>query len=454
MSVLTNSDTTLHNALISSARPLSGYPHDYDSLLDMIGDARFVMIGEATHGTHEFYRERAFITQRLIEEKGFNAVAVEADWPDAYRVNRYVRNMSDDASPERALSGFKRFPTWMWRNTDMVRFVDWLQHHNESLGIAQRQVGFYGLDLYSLFTSIDEVLHYLDRTDPDAASAARERYACFDHFHEDSQLYGYMTGYGLLHETCEKVVGQQLHDLRERIAQLKHKDWDSDQASDEYFYAEQNARLIVNAEQYYRSMFESRISSWNLRDQHMAETLDALAKHLAKASGEPAKLVVWAHNSHIGDARATELGWQGEWTVGQLARQRHGRDAFLVGFTTYSGTVTAASKWDGPAELKQVQPGLLGSYERVFHETGLPQFMLPLRGSVLENHPQFTQRLERAIGVIYQPQTERQSHYFDASLPMQFDAVIHIDDTRALVPLERVSPLRDGEVPETFPGGV
>jgi erythromycin esterase-like protein len=314
MSSLTNSANTLRDSLKSSAHPLSGYPHDYDSLLVMIGDARFVMLGEATHGTHEFYRERAFITQRLIEEKGFNAVAVEADWPDAYRVNRYVRNLSDDASPDEALSGFKRFPTWMWRNTDMVRFVDWLQNHNESLGIAQRQVGFYGLDLYSLFTSIDEVLHYLDRTDPEAARAARERYACFDHFHEDSQLYGYMTGYGLLHETCEKVVGQQLHDLRERIAQFKHEGYDSNQASDEYFYAEQNARLIVNAEQYYRSMFESRISSWNLRDQHMAETLDALAAHLTHASGEPAKLVVWAHNSHIGDARATELGWQGEWT--------------------------------------------------------------------------------------------------------------------------------------------
>ena len=451
MSVITNSDNTLRAALMSSARPLSGYPHDYDVLLDMIGDAHFVMLGEATHGTHEFYRERAFITQRLIEEKGFHAVAVEADWPDAYRVNRYIRNMSDDGSPEQALSGFQRFPTWMWRNTDMVRFVDWLQHHNESLGIAQRQVGFYGLDLYSLFTSIDEVLHYLDRADPEAARAARERYACFDHFHEDSQLYGYMASYGLMHETCEKVVAQQLHDLRERIANTKH---DGNKASDEYFYAEQNARLIVNAEQYYRSMFESRISSWNLRDQHMAETLDALAEHLTRVSGEPAKLVVWAHNSHIGDARATELGWHGEWTVGQLTRQHHDHDTFLIGFTTYTGSVTAASEWDGPAEYKQVQPGLPGSYERLFHETGLPQFLLPLRGSQLEQHPQFTQKLERAIGVIYLPQKERQSHYFDANLPMQFDAVIHVDDTRALVPLERTAPRHDDEAPETYPTGV
>lgn len=451
MSVLTNSSTTLHNALKSSALPLSGYPHDYDALLDMIGDARFVMLGEATHGTHEFYRERAFITQRLIEEKGFHAVAVEADWPDAYRINRYVRNMSDDHTPEQALSGFKRFPAWMWRNEDMLRFVEWLRQHNESLGIAQRPAGFYGLDLYSLFTSIDEVLHYLDRTDPEAARAARERYACFDHFHDDSKLYGYMSTYGLLHETCEKVVSHQLSDLRERVAQLKH---DGDEASDEFFHAEQNARLIVNAEQYYRSMFESRISSWNLRDRHMAETLDALAEHLGRGIGAPAKIVVWAHNSHIGDARATELGWHGEWTVGQIARQNHGRDAFLIGFTTYSGTVTAASRWDGIAETKLVKPAMPGSYERMFHDVGVPQFLLPLRGSTLESHPQFAQNLERAIGVIYLPQTERQSHYFDASLPMQFDTVIHIDDTHALAPLERVPPAHDGEAPETYPAGV
>ncbi|HYD80435.1 MAG TPA: erythromycin esterase family protein [Paucimonas sp.] len=452
MSVSASPGNALRNTIKSSAQPLSGYPHDYDALFDMIDDARFVMLGEATHGTHEFYRERAFITQRLIEEKGFHGVAVEADWPDAYRINRYVRGMAgSDASPSEALSGFRRFPAWMWRNADMVRFVDWLRHHNESLGIAQRQVGFYGLDLYSLFTSIDEVLNYLDHNDQEAARIARERYACFDHFHEDSQLYGYMTRYGLLRDTCEKVVGLQLRELQERIRRFQD---DGDPASDEHFYAEQNARLIVNAEQYYRSMFESRISSWNLRDRHMAETLDALAAHLTKANGEPAKLVVWAHNSHIGDARATELGWQGEWTVGQLARQSHGRDAFLLGFTTYCGTVTAASRWDGPAELKHIQPGLPGSYERLFHDTGMPQFLLPLRGSVLESHPEFVQKLERAIGVIYLPQTERQSHYFDASLPMQFDAVIHIDDTRALVPLERVAPRQDGEAPETFPAGV
>ena len=299
------------------------------------------------------------------------------------------------------------------------------------------------------------MLHYLDGVDPEAARRARERYACFDHFQEDSQYYGYAAGAGLLDETCEQVVAMQLRDLQERVQRSADAVRDAGgDGSDEHFYAEQNARLVVNAEQYYRSMYESRISSWNLRDQHMADTLDALAQHLERSNGMPAKIVVWAHNSHIGDARATELGWQGEWTVGQLARQRHGSEAMLIGFTTYSGTVTAASRWDGPAERKDVRPGIPGSYERLFHDTGLPRFLLPLRGNALETHPQFTQKLERAIGVIYLPQTERQSHYFDASLPAQFDAVIHIDDTHALEPLEWIAPDHDGEAPETFPEGV
>jgi len=443
----------LQEAILACARPLEGGEHDYDALFEMIGDARIVMLGEATHGTDEFYRERAAITRRLIEEKGFHAVAVEADWPDAWRVNRHVRGQGDDAGAAEALSGFRRFPTWMWRNSVMVEFVDWLRGHNAAIGSDRRPAGFYGLDLYSLFTSIDEVLHYLDGVDPEAADRARERYACFDHFREDSQLYGYTAGAGLLDETCEQVVAMQLRDLRQRVAASEAGRGRHATHSDEHFYAEQNARLVVNAEQYYRSMYESRVSSWNLRDQHMAETLDALAQHLEKVNGEPAKIAVWAHNSHIGDARATQMGWIGEWTVGQLARQRYGDDAVLIGFTTYSGTVTAASRWDGPAECKHVRPGMPGSYERIFHDVGLPRFWLPLRDCGLENHPQFRQKLERAIGVIYLPHSERQSHYFDASLPAQFDAVIHIDDTRALEPLERLAPVHDAEPPETFPEG-
>jgi erythromycin esterase-like protein len=445
-----HANSPLSIAIAASAHLLKGTPDDYDPLLELIGDAPLVLLGESTHGTHEFYRERAAITRRLIEEKGFTAVAVEADWPDAYRVNRFVRGAGDDATPEQALAGFRRFPTWMWRNTVMTDFAAWLRARNAGLPHA-RQAGFYGLDLYSLFTSIDEVLHYLDRTDPEAAREARARYACFETFEKDEQYYGYATG-ARLSESCEHAVQMQLQALRARAAHYVRED--GALAADEFFHAEQNARLVINAEQYYRSMFHGRVSSWNLRDRHMTDTLDALAAHLTQTSGAPAKVVVWAHNSHIGDARATELGRHGEWTVGQLARERHGGDAVLIGFTTYGGSVTAASRWDGPAELKSVRPGLAGSYEQAFHDTGLSTFLLPLRDNPVAHDPRFAHRLERAIGVIYLPHTERQSHYFDASLPQQFDAVIHIDDTHAIEPLERIAPLHDGEPPETFPQGL
>ncbi len=447
-------NSPLSIAIAASAHLLNGTHGDYDPLLEMIGDAPIVMLGEATHGTYEFYRERAHITRRLIEEKGFTAVAIEADWPDAYRVNRYVRGAGDDSTPEQALAGFKRFPTWMWRNTVMVDFVAWLRDHNAQLPPGAKKIGFYGLDLYSLFTSIEEVLQYLDRTDPEAARRARERYACFEHFNQDSQFYGYATSIGLS-ESCEQAVQMQLHEFQARIsAHRKSGQADDDFADAEFFHAQQNARLVMNAEQYYRTMFYGRVRSWNLRDRHMAETLDALAQHLTNTSGTPARMVVWAHNSHIGDARATELGRHGEWTVGQLARERYGNDAVLIGFTTYSGSVTAASEWDGPAELKSVRPGLPGSYEKAFHDTGLSTFILPLRDNPVAGNAQFSERLERAIGVIYLPQSERQSHYFDASLSRQFDAIIHIDDTHAIEPLERSAPWHGGDAPETYPQGL
>jgi erythromycin esterase-like protein len=449
MSTLANSPLSI--AIAADAHLLKGSADDYDPLLKLVGDARFVLLGEASHGTHEFYRERALITQRLIAEKGFNAVAVEADWPDAYRVNRYVRGLNDDPTSERALAGFERFPTWMWRNTDVVQFVDWQRAHNDALPAGSSKAGFYGLDLYSLFTSIEEVLNYLDNVDPEAARRARERYACFEHYREDTQHYGYAAGFGLS-ESCEQQVLSQLKDLR-RLARA-YKDQDTQLAADEFFYAEQNARLVINAEQYYRTMFESRISSWNLRDQHMVETLIALEKHLSRPD-KPSKIVVWEHNSHIGDARATEIGQQGEWNVGQLTRERYGDDAVLIGFTTYSGTVTAASEWGGPAESKRVRPGLEGSYEEAFHQTGISHFMLPLRGNNEAARALSTRaRLERAIGVIYLPQTERQSHYFRANLPHQFDAVLHFDETRAVEPLERSAKWETGEAPETYPVGV
>jgi erythromycin esterase-like protein len=385
----------------------------------------------------------------LIAEKGFTAVAAEADWPDAYRVNRYVRGTSDDEDSIEALAGFGRFPTWMWRNADVLDFVGWLRTYNDGKPAAER-AGFYGLDLYSLRSSMQAVLAYLKKVDPEAAQRARSRYACFDQFGEDIHRYAYEAGYGA-GPSCERDVVAQLIELHRQRAAYASRD--GRVAADEYFFAEQNARLVRNAEEYYRTMFRGRVESWNLRDQHMAETLHELMQFLGRTTANP-RVVVWAHNSHLGDARATEMGEAGELNVGQLVRSRFGSKAVLVGFTTNSGTVTAATDWDGPAHRRHVRPALAGSYERLFHETAIPKFLLPLR-----NSPELAQalaqpRLERAIGVIYVPETERRSHYFHARLPAQFDYVLHFDTTRALEPLER-SPLWEaGEMAETFPSGL
>lgn len=449
MSTIANS--SLNSAICAIAEPLHGTPGDYDSLMDLIGDARFVLLGEASHGTHEFYRERARITERLIAEKGFAAVAVEADWPDAHRVNRYVRGLGSDASSEQALAGFKRFPTWMWRNADVVNFIDWLRAYNNAMPSPAGTAGFYGLDLYSMYASIGEVLHYLDKIDPEAAQRARFRFGCFEHFDTDSQRYGYAAGFGLS-ASCQNDVVAQLRELQANAATyLRH---DGPEAADEFFHAHQNARLVVNAEEYYRTMFRGRVSSWNLRDRHMMDMLDALARHLSNTGGKPAKIVVWEHNSHIGDARATEVGSQGEWTVGQLARELYGSDTRLIGFTTYQGTVAAASDWDGQVERKRVRPALDGSYEEAFHQTGIANFMLPLNADNPAAKALSKRRLERAIGVIYRPDNERQSHYFLANLSGQFDAVLHFDETRAVTPLEWTSQWETGDAPETYPVGV
>ena len=426
---------------VGSGVPLTGAPRDFDPLLSLVGDARFVLIGEASHGTHEFYRIRAEITKRLIREKGFGSVAVEADWPDAYRVNRYVRGRTGDDDAEEALSGFRRFPQWMWRNADVLDFVGWLRAHNDALGDAAR-VGFYGLDLYALRASIEAVLAYLRIVDPEAARRAQTRYSCFDHFDPDPQAYGYATVMGLA-PSCEAAVVDQLTDLRRAAAEYARRDGRLE--PDDYFYAEQNARLVRNAERYYRAMIGSRTASWNLRDRHMAETLEALVAF------RPAKVVVWAHNSHLGDARATEMGAAGELNLGQLVRQRHGLDAVLVGFLTYGGTVTAASDWDEPAERKHVRRALPGSYETFLHEAGPGNRFFDLTGAGPAARGLAEPRLERAIGVIYRPETERQSHYFHARLPQQFDAVLYYDTTRAVEPLERTGLWERGEVPETFP---
>jgi erythromycin esterase-like protein len=416
-------------------------------LVDAIGDARLVLIGEASHGTHEFYRTRAELTKALINQKEFNLVAVEADWPDAYRVNRWVRHASSDPSAATSLDDFTRFPRWMWRNRDVVEFLEWLRVHNGKQPIPSH-VGFYGLDLYSLHASIGAVLTYLRKIDPEAAERARYRYGCLEDFGDDPQAYGYAARIGLS-DSCEDDVVAQLLDLRKRAADYASRDGRI--AADEYFFAEQNARLVRNAEQYYRAMFGGRVESWNLRDTHMMETLEALLGHVRHTSGD-ARAVIWAHNSHLGDARATDMGDMGELNLGQLARQAHGDRTFLVGFTTHAGTVTAASNWDEPAQRKRVRPSMAGSYERLFHDAGVSRLLLLLREGRARDALR-DRRLERAIGVIYRPQSERVSHYFRARLPEQFDAVLHIDETSALQPLEQWAH-DEAHLPETYPSGI
>lgn len=421
-----------------------------DEILALVGDARFVLIGEASHGTHEFYQCRASITKRLIAEKGFAAVAVEADFPDAYRINRFVRGIGSDGDADEALRDFERFPLWMWRNTEVLEFVEWLREFNADKPL-NNQAGFYGIDLYSLHASMEAVLKYLDKIDPEAARRARSRYSCFDHHGEDAQSYGYAASFDLS-QSCETEAINQLVELQRRAAEYANRD--GFVARDEYFFAEQNARLVKNAEEYYRQMFRGRVSSWNLRDSHMAETLVALATHLEN-QGQSAKIVVWAHNSHLGDARATDMSrGRGEWNVGQLVREKYGaQDVRLIGFTTFEGTVTAATNWDEPAQLKRVRQGLNNSYERLLHQVDIPNFFLNLRDEEIR---EILRRpmLERAIGVIYRPETERVSHYFEASLSEQFDGIIHFDKTRALEPLDRVPSWRHDDAPETFPEGL
>ena len=433
-----------------AAVSLNGSAGDYDPLLDLVGDARFVLLGEATHGTHEFYRARAEITKRLVREKGFCAIVAEADWPDAYRVNRHVRGVGQDADAAEALGGFKRFPQWMWRNADVLDFVGWLREHNDQQPDDERKAGFYGLDLYSLHASIDAVLAYLEKMDPAAARLARQRYACFDHFDRNTQTYGLATGLGL-QPGCEKDVVAELVELRRRETEYLRRD--GRVAADEFFCAEQNASVVRNAERYYRTMFRGEVSSWNLRDRHMMQTLEGLVAHLEQFL-KPVKVAVWAHSTHLGDARATQMSERGELNLGQLVREKFGHDAVAVGFTTHSGTVTAAREWDAPALRRRVRPAATGSYEALFHDAGYARFWLEFG-----KHPEVAfnlrcQRLERAIGVIYRPETEMVSHYYSARLPDQFDAVLHFDHTRGVEPLESSGVWRADEVEETFPTGL
>ncbi len=413
------------------ALPLTGATQDYDPLMELIGDAQFVLLGEASHGTHEFYRERAEITRRLIEEKGFSAVAIEGDRANTDRVNRYIHRSSADSSAEQALADFDDFPEWMWRNADVRNLVEWLRDYNAGLPANARRVGFYGLDLYGLFESADAVVHHLERLDPAAAERARRRYRCFAEFRNDPAAYGGASA-SRSGSSCAEPAREQLEELQQRATESGL--YLDPARKDDFFAAVEHARVVQNGEEYFRTAYGGGGSSWNLRDQHMVEMLEALAAHYG-AGGKPGKVVAWAHNTHMGDASATELGESGEWNVGQLMRERHADRVVLVGFTTYTGTVMAAANWGMPGELKDVRPALPDSYSGLFHETGIGDFLLPLRGRAELAEALGEPRLERAIGVIYRPETERASHYFHARLSRQFDAVIHLDVTRAVEPL-------------------
>jgi protein-L-isoaspartate(D-aspartate) O-methyltransferase len=413
---------TVAHLLRETAEPMTGRIADVDvgPLLERIGDARVVLIGEATHGTSEFYALRAHITKALIRSRGFTIVAVEADWPDAARVQRYVTAPPAAAAPD--WRAFARFPTWMWRNHEVLGFVEWLREWNG----VRTPVGFYGLDLYSMYRSIRLVLDYLDRVDPEAARTARERYACLTPWEGDPATYGRAVISGR-YRACEKEAVAMLRDMLSRELDYAARD------GERFLDAVGNARVVANAERYYRAMYYGGSESWNLRDTHMFETLEALLRF----HGPQARAVVWEHNSHLGDAAATEMGVRGELNVGHLCRRSFGEGAYLIGFGTDHGTVAAAHDWDGPMDVMRVRPAHPQSYESLCHESGVPAFFLPLRAPAREavRYELDRPRLERAIGVVYRPETELQSHYFHAALPRQFDEYVWYDETRAVRPV-------------------
>jgi len=428
----------LAHAVASAAEPFDDIKSaQLDGLLERIGEARVVLLGEASHGTSEFYAMRARISRELIMRKGFNFVAIEGDWPDAARIDHYVRHRE---TPPSEWTAFARFPTWMWRNQEVRGFVDWLRGHNAVLA-PEARVAFHGLDLYSLYASIRSVLDYLDDVDPASAKVARVRYGCLTPWQADPATYGRAALTGQ-YPTCESDVVRMLKDLLAKQQAYAARD------GERFLDALQNARLVANAERYYRIMYYGSRASWNLRDEHMFNTLQTLLAH----HGPQAKAIVWAHNSHLGDASATEMSARGEHNIGQLCRQAFGEQCYAIGFGTDHGTVAAASDWDEPMEVKTVRPSLANSYERVCHETDVKRFLLPLRerGSA-HVRGLMTPRLERAIGVIYRPESERMSHYFEAVLPRQFDEYIWFDETKAVTPLKAHE--LEG-MPDTYPFGM
>jgi protein-L-isoaspartate(D-aspartate) O-methyltransferase len=436
----TSDRPTLASLIRDGCEPFGAFEQaSLDPLLERIGDARVVLIGEATHGTSEFYGMRARITRALIERADFDVVAIEGDWPDVASIDAYVRPEVRRSVPP---DPFTRFPTWMWMNEETRSFVDWLAGHNQAVWDVRHQVAAYGLDLYSLSKSIGAVLDFLDRADPDAARAARTRYACFSPWETDPAVYGRAVAAGRL-EACEDEVVAVLGDLLSKRLDYEAHDGAA------VFDAERNATVVREAERYYRIMYRGSRESWNLRDRHMFDVLQSVLAH----KGEDAKAVVWAHNSHVGDARATEMGRRGELNIGQLAREVYGVAAYNIGFGTHHGTVAAASNWDEPVQLMKVRPSHPDSYERLCHDTGIAGFLLPLRHpSVPEVREELLEpHLERAIGVIYRPESEMVSHYFHAALPAQFDEYVWIDETSAVRPLAAQEEMA---IPETYPFGM
>ena len=432
-------DPALREEIKSLATPLRDRS-DLDALIERIGDARYVLLGEASHGTSEFYTWRAEISKRLIAEKGFSFIAVEGDWPDCYSVNRYVKSLEGE-SAEDVLHAFSRWPTWMWANREVIELTEWMRDHNANLP-ANRQAGFYGLDVYSLWESMHSVLEYLDRLDPQLARNARRAYSCFEPYEEDAQEYARATV--LVPTSCEDEAVQILSQLRARSPEFR------DDGPDAYFNAEQNALVARNAELYYRMMVRGGAGSWNVRDNHMVETLNRLMTH----HGPRAKAIVWEHNTHIGDARFTDMARSGMVNVGQLVRQEHEREGVvIVGFGAHHGSVIASEEWEAPMQKMRVPDAREGSYEHAMHsaEIGDSLFLFPQGdGDATTNLREA--RGHRAIGVVYNPRTEHWGNYVPTILPGRYDAFIYLEETKALDPLHM--PVRvDGEVPETFPFG-
>jgi erythromycin esterase-like protein len=409
---------------------------DFADPFERFADARIVLLGEATHGTHEFYAARAEITRRLIERHGFTIVAVEGDWPDIARLDDYVRH---NGPRMRKGEPFARFPTWMWRNAEVLAFVDWLRGFNAELP-PERRASMRGLDVYSLGESIHAVLAYLEAHDPDEAAVARRRYGCLDAWADQPQGYGQAVKYMKL-KPCERAVVDQLRALLAERIELVDGDRDA------FLDAEINARIVRDAERYYRAMYEGSVTSWNVRDRHMFDTLQALMAH-----HRDARAVVWAHNSHVGNASATAMGWHGEFNIGELVRSAYGDQAVLVGFGTDRGTVAAASEWDGEMLVKTVRPAREDSWEGAFRRAGRARSLTDWRTGRAELREALSQTLlERAIGVIYRPETERSSHYFEAVLADQFDAFVWFEETGPVTPLGSERPQG---APEMWPFGL